>query len=354
MTDKEITFLDSLYKMYNESEYNFDALNNKKIFLSKPSAFNDPFDCFVAMDEKKFICLYMAKKLKEIDAPENIIVDVKSGDISIIRYAESFNTMSKLFNVNEIEKITGLEQDIIKKMNYEKWLKESKDLLQKYRDKINEIRNSFYIACFTKNRPTGNMVMWSHYANNYKGLCAEFNFGNIKYDLGKERIDKRGYKILKHMHYVTYSRNFIKLDTDTLFNTPIDKLTENKKIISAIKRSLCKKHEQWKYEKEIRLVLTEKDLRSIGDYKILQNGCLLYFPYLRRLFIHKRINNYTIKPAVENLAKKLDIKYCILKDSNGAIVFEEDDEINDHNLLIDMKNMGLGHDNNDNIPDIPF
>lgn len=348
MTDREIIMLNSFYKMYNENEYNFDTLYNKQIFLSKPSAFNDPFDCFVAINEIEFIGLYMAKKLEELDAPKNIIDEVKSGNLSSLRYADLCRNTSGLFKKDEVKDMTGLDQNKIIKIFYADWEKEAKNLLSKYRDKINEIRDKFYIVCFTKNSPTKNMVMWSHYANNYKGLSVEFNFGNIKYDLHKDRIDTRGYLLLKNMHYVKYSKKFITLNTKELFNTPIDELSKNRKIMSLIKKSLYKKHEQWRYEQELRIVLSEKELDDIGEYKILPNGCLLNFPYLRKLFIHKRINKYTIKPAVENLAKKLNIKYLILKDANGAIILEEDDEINEHNLDIDFRNFAeLSEDSND-------
>lgn len=67
-----INFPVSLVRFYPPLKRNIDDLYNKKLWLSDPRLFNDPFDCKVAFNDEDFIRHTVIKC---------ILTDVKKGNI---------------------------------------------------------------------------------------------------------------------------------------------------------------------------------------------------------------------------------------------------------------------------------
>lgn len=78
-----------------------------------------------------------------------------------------------------------------------------------------------------------NPIMWAHYANNYYGMCFEFEL--------KKHIEK--------VHKVSY----IEHQFDTIYDP------EDDEFIKAIEKSLLCKSNNWSYEKEYRIITKENE-----------------------------------------------------------------------------------------------
>jgi len=109
-------------------------LENSTLKFSKPSEFNDPFDCNLTIDTNN--------SKEEIDTY-----------ISMIRISKNLNEKQvaelgrKYFDPDELFAITNKS--------------------------IGEATESFGVTCFSKTHD--NLVMWAHYADKHKGVCLKFD-----------------------------------------------------------------------------------------------------------------------------------------------------------------------------------
>lgn len=115
------------------------------------------------------------------------------------------------------------------------------------------IRNRFAVFCLSKSKKPNNLLMWSHYADNHKGVAIEFDFP-------QEILSK---SIGEKIHPICYKK---KRPEKYLYNL-------------TLKDWFTYKAKEWKYENEQRLILS---LKNIEDYKHLSfknpNELLLKLP----------------------------------------------------------------------------
>lgn len=104
--------------------------------------------------------------------------------------------------------------------------------------KLNEIlRSTGRIACF--NEGYQNMPMWYHYADKYKGICLEYDV---------DKIPKNLFAYLKPVNYVDALPDGVKW-----FKTKHNK--EESEAFNSLDEFYYSKLNDWKYEKEWRIVL---------------------------------------------------------------------------------------------------
>lgn len=130
-----------LYKYYPYNEYLLEMLFTKKLWYSKPAAFNDPFDCHLNFDplipeDRYEKCLRWQLK-RERRSQSQIDEDIRK-------------LISETGIVNEdarrvIDEIAASTLDVIK---------------------------SIGVLCLTETDI--DVTMWAHYADNHKGLCLGF------------------------------------------------------------------------------------------------------------------------------------------------------------------------------------
>lgn len=130
------------------------------------------------------------------------------------------------------------------------------------------------VFCFSKTRSS--FPMWAHYANNYKGVCLEYDARNVRLSLDCDVPDYA-------FNNVQYVDNF-KTDNLTLYDKDLQK------------------SKQWEYEQEVRIVCKMK-------------GNILKFPYLKKVFLgmnmppKERIEIATL--CFENQVDVYDVETCI-------------------------------------------
>lgn len=105
------------------------------------------------------------------------------------------------------------------------------------RDFKSAMAKDYGILCFSKNWKSP--LLWSHYANRHKGVALEFDVS-----------DSVAHPIVyrKNRYYLNYER----------FTTGLDSEED-------IKGLWLTKYIEWKYEKEVRVILRKSECRKVGD-----------------------------------------------------------------------------------------
>jgi len=202
VTTENVVEPNVLYKYCAFNEYTDKIFTHNKVYFSSPDEFNDPFDSKPqltydgTMTERK---RYLWKL-----------------------YQKKYPTRSKK------EILTDVEMEITTKGRDRIVLE---DAVAKARELL---RKKLGICCFTEIRD--NILMWAHYAKQHTGFCLEFDVNNEFFRLVMRAI-KVEYEVTLPII------NVLQLDT-----YPRGELGEK----------LLIKANDWRYEKEWRIVDTEK------------------------------------------------------------------------------------------------
>lgn len=127
---KEWRIPTKIYRYMRFDDYWTNNLFKGEVVLSKPKDFNDPFDCYLNIDIKKFW-------------------DMSGKEMFLKEYN---------MNINMDD-------------NFEKYAMES----------INFAQDKARVTCFAESWKT--LLLWSHYADSHKGLCIEYDtslMGNLR------------------------------------------------------------------------------------------------------------------------------------------------------------------------------
>ncbi|MCD4741850.1 MAG: DUF2971 domain-containing protein [Desulfobacteraceae bacterium] len=186
-----------LYKFEKISEQALRNLKNAQIFFNTPSSFNDPFDCSVleasvVLEPEDYISIF-----KHYINEKGIVLDCDIRNISDI--PEKYK--------NQI--FTGLQQSL-KQKQYQ-WLFETG------------------CTCFSERKDY--ILMWSHYADDHKGFCLEFN---------------TSFKPFQKAIKVEYSDTFPSVNSTKL-------IAENPEFDKETLSPILTKYKCWCYEKEWRI-----------------------------------------------------------------------------------------------------
>jgi len=104
--------------------YEINQLKNNKIWMSKVSKLNDPYDSAFLVDLKS------EANLDNEELPDNV-----------------------------------------------------QQILEEYQKKLdiksNDFKESIYISCFSESSQL--LLMWSHYANSHKGFCIEYDYSKLQF-----------------------------------------------------------------------------------------------------------------------------------------------------------------------------
>ncbi len=136
---------DRLFKYQPVSDHSMANVRNSELFFSRPSKFNDPFDCSIRVDcdelsEEDVYAVYDRKKIQLSPSDR-------------LAWAHKYFSNGKLRPQFAEEVRQGMDEA--------------------FRMKVNQMRNGRGVACLSA-RADG-ITMWSHYANCHKGFCLEFD-----------------------------------------------------------------------------------------------------------------------------------------------------------------------------------
>tara|TARA_R110001606_G_C15302699_1_gene642754 strand:+ start:471 stop:1223 length:753 start_codon:yes stop_codon:yes gene_type:complete len=128
-----------IYKFVNFKTGVLDILINGNIKFSRPSSFNDPFDCYEELLEYKLTREDIIKFAKE----RNFVITEDQINDVFLKNKDSKNEINELF----LEILKGQ-------------------------------KDNTWVSCFSKEYDE--ILMWSHYAEKHKGICIGFSTYNIE------------------------------------------------------------------------------------------------------------------------------------------------------------------------------
>ncbi len=325
---KKENTLGDLYSFYKNRDYSYETIFNGEMFLAYPKTFNDPYDCFIMVNQKDFEIEYLKSIFTEFVIDEALIAE--SGKASLI---DSINKL-QYEAVHEFRDIPS-QYTALLGANFETIKQECDDLFSKYCNEIEKLRNRYAMACFTTNKAQYNLAMWAHYADNYSGFCCKFNLEKT----GIVSKDEQSQKLLSLIKKVRYVKKFPQIDVKKLLEIPVNEIYHNKYVNNFIKNNLNKKYIQWKYENEYRLIIDKEDTSFVKKIETI-NGFTIDFSYLKELYIYSNKHSIRKELVISAIAKKYNVKYYTLTLSRGNLELIEDEKnINKHNLHLDFQSL---------------
>lgn len=135
-----------------------------------------------------------------------------------------------------------------------------------------------YSLSFTKNKSLSNPVMWSHYSDNHRGICLEFDKKEVENEIRKHfNTPSKKSKILdinyrEERKSYEFSSNLWNLDPwirRHFWSSDIDSDNKYPHPTDIEFKSRCFKHQSWKYENEVRaLILTDYNDKDANNSRI--------------------------------------------------------------------------------------
>jgi hypothetical protein len=323
----------SLFKFYTPSSENIIDVKKKRLWLSHPSIFNDPFDCHTGYDMTSFEKHTLLKYIKEVGC-----VEIKNEENGFTK--DEFDRLANSTTLYEYNWYSKIEEydDVVRKL-LEKKTKEFNhkisNLINKCRNevmtKIEKLRNvNIRISCFSaldRYKNFNDIIhIWSHYADHHKGFCIEYDLSPLKepicssfkeYASPKFMEERIKVLILGGLFPVIYTANRVnipKTKLDKIKITEIGELKHNSDIDSILYKTFIIKSAKWNYEKEWRLII-DGDVCKYYDNKIP-------FPYIKKIYLGCKMKPETIDIMIE-IAEELGVEIVMMKMDNNKFILKE-------------------------------
>lgn len=212
-----------IYKFREMNINSLVSLSSCKLWFAAIKDLNDPFEGYVHFTESL------------------------SHDEKIVKYTKLGQSI--------IEKQNGLTPDKARKIVLSQYLSDPEgfiefidDLLGRHPATISDSLSQFGVYSVSSDIPgntmtqESNMLMWSHYADGFKGFCIHYDLHELHSSLKsmnpREKFEWCSVKYLDRPHHINLVED---IETGT---------------IEALKSIQCK-HEQWRYECEIRILASQ-------------------------------------------------------------------------------------------------
>lgn len=183
-----------LYRYQRLTAHSLASLLNDTVWLSSPTAFNDPFDCAIPLSRGK---------LKE----------------------------SLDYAISEIASRNNIPRERI--ANHDKVIDQDEKAYELLRDSLKKMMKRIGVLCFSAT--PSEILMWSHYANNHRGFCIEYDFSEDSH-------------LRKIAQPVCYRETIPELSLANLHDG-----AEN----NFLDVCIFTKAKQWQYEQEWRVIMSE-------------------------------------------------------------------------------------------------
>lgn len=278
------------------------VLENNSVLLKNPYNFNDPFDCKIekelinfkkcselVMNYATFKAIYSminTNYMKISNKNKNIILFLKK-EFDIYKSAFEIEPYyPKIHLLNYFLKLS-LKIDPNLKIQIEKEISNFEKNMNKA---IDELIENTYICCFSKKNDS--ILMWSHYAENHKGACFEFDslednsFFEVEYS--KKRVNFNLEKALR----TVCAYDFIGRKLDIV----------NDNTIREIMKYALTKSNNWKYEEEVRCIYYSSNKLLFKHEK----GYLLNMGKIKRIYLGCKMSDED-KKYMEEHSNGIDI-----------------------------------------------
>jgi hypothetical protein len=257
------------YKSFDEDNYSLELLKTDKMWLSRPTSFNDPFDCGL--------------KLASKDLPDNYIKDV------LVEYV--FNDLKQNFGCSNKELgklkrskevVSDLAKFIVKTTKPNISLEERTIRIEEEKKAFKEgyldlgLKKNIHVACFSETYES--ILMWSHYANDHKGFCIEYNFKELGLNNHVTRFifpviynntifDMKDYLPDSNKHFENVLENYMAgINPKDILHGITFPEKDNHVNNMVLFYNALNKSEVWEYEKEWRYIFPYKNIENKDIY----------------------------------------------------------------------------------------
>lgn len=274
-----------------QAEKNIDALKANRLYFSRPQYFNDPYDNLMYINSEQMLQTMHTNWDKGMDS---YLKDLKKRNPLMGLFGEA------MWNSDQREEYTR---------NYDAAVKKAIKEIRK------KTKSNMKIICFSKDCKS--MLMWAHYADDYKGFVLVYNKTDInnakKFDKKEKILQDRTmlasveYKN-KRIDMTEYIHQYIlkyiypgELDVRGISDLPQNVLRE-----FVLRKSL-----EWKYEREFRLIPEYIDLNNESPWHYIE--CKP-----KAIILGSRCQE-VYKQKITEIAKKKSVSVfqIIIKDSNS-------------------------------------
>ncbi len=304
----------SLFKFYKQTSDNIIDISQQRLWVPHPSDFNDPFDCRPGYDIKGYEKDMVLKYIKHHGC-----VDIKDSENGFTLdefdlLLSSLTTRRYIWHNQFEDYDTVLMRLLNKKSDEFKYT--IYDVIFRARNNasasIEIVANTnIRVACFSAIDRWTNFKdaihMWSHYADNHKGFCVEYDLSPLNkqvplslkdYDYRKrhrEYMDERlKVLLLAGLFPVIYTGNRLNISKTKLRKIRIDdinSLKSNDNVDPILYKAYVVKSAKWNYEKEWRIIL-DGNVCEYYDNRIP-------FPYIKTIFLGCKMTTENVDTMVE-------------------------------------------------------
>ncbi len=192
-----------LYNYRRGTEQDLENLKNKLVWCSRADSFNDPYDSALFVRSEELLH----------------IVGNQEGELEQLKKEiDEMSPIKKYLDIDSMLAVLGRKADSI------------------IQPVLDTLRNSIAIYCLTEEKDS--ILMWSHYGDNHKGFCIEYDFDEIRENF-------------EQFHPVVYDEEFCNISEYIMESNP-----------NSVFRAVISKAYEWKYEKEWRAILVNNSKSS--------------------------------------------------------------------------------------------
>ncbi|MCI5225410.1 MAG: DUF2971 domain-containing protein [Candidatus Electrothrix sp. AX2] len=167
-----------IYRYRPLTKRTIEYIENRQLYFSNPLNFNDPFDCDLN-------CLTISES-DDIDSSYSQYINLLEQRYNFIgkfithysvRINDNDDPVKERYYYDDVvevyfKEIRALAEELHVLKNTPKENRK-KALSESWETKKNNVINNLGVVCFSESR--SNILMWSHYASDHKGVCIEYN-----------------------------------------------------------------------------------------------------------------------------------------------------------------------------------
>lgn len=284
-------------------------LRTKKVALVPPTFFSDPFDSASSIIYQTFESNTIKKSIKENSMLENGFGDFFSKkEIETLKEdaIESTEPRGKIIEqldifFERVQKKTGKTLTEQQKENFrDDFRQQIKQGTEQGKRQLHDIlRKKIKSCCFSENN--NSLVMWSHYAEQHKGVCIEYDFSNLDSD-NSRRLQ---------LFPIIYKNK--------LFNaTPYIKKWMDSNEFNPFLPLLASIHKakEWEYEAEWRLIHDEPN--RLNQVKLFE------MPIPSKIILGANVEEQN-KSKIQSIAEEQDIPIAKMEVAENQLQLEVKD-----------------------------
>ena len=238
-----------IYKYFRDCGYTRDNLKTDTVWLCSPDAYNDPYDCAFTISEDIVVEAAIRTVFEPRVATYNLQDVISAGEIEkakrnkkpLLAIAEYISMLIGKMPERNLKQMDELASSVLP------------ELINNIVSFLPRMQTVTKVCSFSAIHDS--IIMWSHYADNHKGFCVEYEI--------KPLMD--GHACWQNLYKVIYSSKLYDLTrwAELMIGPDQDQSNSIYPLLATIH-----KFDGWKYEEEWRLVLLDSKPNDDRNYNV--------------------------------------------------------------------------------------